>query len=117
MHNIMLQEHIATMLQEHIKNAQCSESISKYAPGAVYIEIKLLAHIQLRILPQIIHVLPILLVIEWDFELEVSKCCTNVSLNCLFVIIIVSTFFLSCGQDNLLSKQFWAMGRFYFLGG
>ena len=29
--------------------------MSKYAPGAVYIQIMLLEHIELRILPQIIH--------------------------------------------------------------
>ena len=53
----MLQEHIANMLQEHIQNAQCSRSMSKYAPGAVYIQIMLLEHIELGILvlPQIIH--------------------------------------------------------------
>ena len=51
----MLHEYVATMLQEHISNAQCSRSMSKYAPGAVYIQIMLLEHIELRILPQIIH--------------------------------------------------------------
>ena len=29
--------------------------MSKYAPGAVYIQIMLLEHIEIRILPQIIH--------------------------------------------------------------
>ena len=29
--------------------------MSEYAPGAVYIQIMLLEHIELRILPQIIH--------------------------------------------------------------
>ena len=51
----MLQEHLANMLQEHIQNAQCSRSMFKYAPGAVYIQIMLLEHIELRIVPQIIH--------------------------------------------------------------
>ena len=37
------------------KNAQCSRSMSKYAPRAVCIQIMLLEHIELRILPQIIH--------------------------------------------------------------
>ena len=32
-------------------NAQCFRSISKYAPGAVYIQIMLLEHIELKILP------------------------------------------------------------------
>ena len=53
----MLQEHIANMLQEHTQNAQCSRSMFKYAPGAVYIQIMLLEHIELRILPQIIYAL------------------------------------------------------------
>ena len=43
------------MLQEHIQNVQCSRSMFKYAPGAVYFQIMLLEHIELRILPQIIH--------------------------------------------------------------
>ena len=43
------------MLLEHIQNAQCSRSMSKYAPGAVYIQIMLLERIELRILHQIIH--------------------------------------------------------------
>ena len=51
----MLKEHIANMLQEHIQNAQCSRSMFKYTPGAVYIQIMLLDHIELRILPQIIY--------------------------------------------------------------
>ena len=38
-------------------NAQCFRSMSKYAPGAVYIAIMVLKHIELRILPQIIHAL------------------------------------------------------------
>ena len=38
-------------------NAQCPRSMSKYAPGAVYIQIMLLEHIELRILPQIIYAL------------------------------------------------------------
>ena len=29
--------------------------MSKYAPGAVYVQVMLLEHIELRILPQIIH--------------------------------------------------------------
>ena len=45
----MLQEHMANMLQEHIYNAQCSRSMFKYAPGAVYIQIMLMEHIELRI--------------------------------------------------------------------
>ena len=52
----MLQEHVANMLQEYIQNAQYSRSMFKYAPGAVYIHIMLLEHIELRIVPQIIHV-------------------------------------------------------------
>ena len=43
------------MLQEHLLNAQYSRSMSKYAPGAVYVQIVFLEHIELRILPQIIH--------------------------------------------------------------
>ena len=43
------------MLQEHMSNAQCSRSMSKYAPGAVDIQTMLLEHIKLRIIPQIIH--------------------------------------------------------------
>ena len=39
------------MLQEHIKRAQCSRSMSKYAPGAVYIQIMFLEHMELRISP------------------------------------------------------------------
>ena len=49
--------YIANMLQEHMSNAQCSRSMSKYAPGAVYVQIMLLEHIELRILTQIIHAL------------------------------------------------------------
>ena len=49
----MLREHIANMLQEHIQNY--SRSMSKYAPGAMYIQIMLLEHIELIILPRIVH--------------------------------------------------------------
>ena len=52
------------MLQEHIQNAQCSRSMFKYASGAVYIQIILLEHIELRILPQITHALPEQLFLE-----------------------------------------------------
>ena len=51
----MLQEHKANVLQEHTSNAQCSRSMSRYASGAVYVQIMLLEHIELRILSPIIH--------------------------------------------------------------
>ena len=44
----MLQVHIANMVQEHNQNEQCSRSMSKYAPGAVYIQIMLLEHLLLE---------------------------------------------------------------------
>ena len=37
-------------------------------------------------------VLPILGVLEWGFQLGVSQFCTNLGLNCVFVIIIVFFF-------------------------
>ena len=44
-----------------------------------------------------------------------GKFCTNLGLNCLFVIIKVTIFFR--GQDYLLGGQFWAIGRFNLLSG
>ena len=40
-----------------MRNKYTYLSMSKYAPGAVYIQIMVLEHIELRILPQIIHAL------------------------------------------------------------
>ena len=65
----------------------------------------------------------ILRVLEWGFQLGISQFCTNLGLNCLFVIIIGAFCFVfspvdkTGGQDNLLGGQFWAMGRFNILGG
>ena len=59
-------------------------------------------------------VLPILGVLKWVFPFGVSQFCKNLSLNSLFLIIVVLFF---CGQDNLLGGQFWAMDRFNLLGG
>ena len=51
----MLQEHITNMLPEaYLKYKMLQEPVL-YAPGAVYIQIMLLEHIELRILPQLIH--------------------------------------------------------------
>ena len=41
----------------YMLKVQCSRNMSKYAPGAVYVQIMLLEHIELRILIQIIHAL------------------------------------------------------------
>ena len=60
-------------------------------------------------------VLPIPGVLEWGFQLGVSQFCTNLGLNCLFLVIMVSIFF-SVGKITV-GGQFWAMGRFNLLGG
>ena len=60
--------------------------------------------------------MPIRWVFEWGSQLGVSQFCTNLGLNCLFLILKVHIFFF-CGQDNLLGGQFWAMGRSDLLGG
>ena len=59
-------------------------------------------------------VLPILRVLEWGFQLVVSQFCTNVGLNCLFVIIIV---FFSVGKIIYWVGSFgqWA-GLIYWIG-
>ena len=53
--------------------------------------------------------------LEWGFQLLVSQFCTNLGLNCIFVINHRAYF--CCGQDNLLGGQFWVIGRFNLLGG
>ena len=60
-------------------------------------------------------VLSILQVLEWGFQLAVSQFCTNLGLNCLFVIIIVPTF--SVGKIIHWVGNFvqWA-GLIYWVG-
>ena len=61
-------------------------------------------------------VLPILQVLEWGFQLGISQFCTNLDLNCLFVIIIERIY--SVGKIiYCMGGQFWAMGRFNLLDG
>ena len=52
--------------------------------------------------------------LKWDFQVWVSQFCTNLGLNCLFVIPYCPFF---CGQDNSPVGKLWVMGRFYLLGG
>ena len=61
-------------------------------------------------------VLPILQVLEWGFQLGVSQFCTNLGLNCLFVIILVPIFF-SVGKIIYWVGKFgkWA-GLIYWVG-
>ena len=59
--------------------------------------------------------MPVLQVLDWGFQVGVSQFYANLGLDYLFEIIIVPIF--CCGQDNLLGRQFWTMGRFNLLGG
>ena len=58
-------------------------------------------------------VLPMLGVLQGYFPLGVNQLCKNLGMNYQFSIIVVPIF---CGQDNLLSRQFWAMGKFNLPG-